>query len=79
MIEIPTWLLFVLVFSIIVLFVFIQDLNIKANRLKFDQIQIGIILNKSFEDITNDVNNLNKGIDQMDQKYEKIMSKINSR
>ena len=79
MIEIPTWLLFVLVFSIIVLFVFIQDLNVKANRLKFDQIQIGIILNKSFEDITNDVNNLNKGIDQMDQKYEKIMSKINSR
>tara|TARA_R100001460_G_scaffold58506_1_gene98330 strand:- start:381 stop:620 length:240 start_codon:yes stop_codon:yes gene_type:complete len=79
MIEIPTWLLFVLVFSIIVLFVFIQDLNIKANRLKFDQIQIGIILNKSFEDITNDVDNLNKGIDQMDQKYEKIMSKINSR
>ena len=79
MIEIPTWLLFVLVFSIIVLFVFIQDLNIKANRLKFDQIQIGIILNKSFNDITNDVDNLNKGIDQMDQKYEKIMSKINSR
>ena len=79
MIEIPTWLLFVLVFSIIVLFVFYQDLNVKANRLKFDQIQIGIILNKSFEDITNDVNNLNKGIDQMDQKYEKIMSKINSR
>ena len=79
MIEIPTWLLFVLVFSIIVLFVFIQDLNIKANRLKFDQIQIGIILNKSFQDITNDVNNLNKGIDQMDQKYEKIMSKINNR
>ena len=79
MIEIPTWLLFVLVFSIIVLFVFIQDLNVKANRLKFDQIQIGIILNKSFEDITNDVDNLNKGIDQMDQKYEKIMSKINSR
>ncbi len=79
MIEIPTWLLFVLVFSIIVLFVFYQDLNIKANRLKFDQIQIGIILNKSFEDITNDVDNLNKGIDQMDQKYEKIMSKINSR
>jgi|TARA_X000001036_G_scaffold393275_1_gene392741 peptidoglycan hydrolase CwlO-like protein len=79
MIEIPTWLLFVLVFSIIVLFVFYQDLNVKANRLKFDQIQIGIILNKSFEDITNDVDNLNKGIDQMDQKYEKIMSKINSR
>ena len=79
MIEIPTWLLFVLVFSIIVLFVFYQDLNVKANRLKFDQIQIGIILNKSFEEITNDVDNLNKGIDQMDQKYEKIMSKINSR
>lgn len=79
MIEIPTWLLFVLVFSIIVLFVFIQDLNIKANRLKFDQIQIGIILNKSFEDITNDVNNLNKGIDLIDQKYEKIISKIDSR
>lgn len=79
MIEIPTWLLFVLVFSIIVLFVFIQDLNIKANRLKFDQIQIGIILNKSFEDITNDVNNLNKGMDLIDQKYEKIISKIDSR
>ena len=79
MIEIPTWLLFVLVFSIIVLFVFIQDLNIKANRLKFDQIQIGIILNKSFNDITNDMDNLNKGIDQIDEKYEKIMSKINSR
>lgn len=79
MIEIPIWLLFVLVFSIIVLFAFIQDLNIKANRLKFDQIQIGIILNKSFEDITNDVNNLNKGIDLIDQKYEKIISKIDSR
>jgi len=79
MIEIPTWLLFVLVFSIVILFVFNQDLTIKMNRIKFDQIQIGIILNKSFEDITNDVDNLNKGIDQMDQKYEKIMSKINSR
>jgi len=79
MIAIPTWLLFVLVFSIVILFVFNQDLSVKINRMQFDQIQIGIILNKSFEDITNDVDNLNKGIDQMDQKYEKIMSKINSR
>ncbi len=78
MIAIPTWLLFVLVFSIVVLFVFYQDLNIKMNRIKFDQIQIGIIINKSFQDITEDIDHLNKGIDQIDLKYDKIASKINS-
>jgi len=82
MIEIPTWLLFVLVFSIVILFVFNQDLDVKMNRIKFDQIQIGFIINKSFHDITSDMDNLNKGIDNMDLKYEQIknrLSKINSR
>jgi ABC-type sulfate transport system permease component len=81
MIEIPTWLLFVLVFSIVILFVFNQDLTIKMNRIKFDQIQIGIIVNKSFMDITQDMNNLNKGMDNIDLKYDEIknkLSKINS-
>jgi len=82
MIEIPTWLLFVLVFSIVILFVFNQDLDVKMNRIKFDQIQIGFIINKSFDDITSDMDDLNKGIDNMDLKYEQIknrLSKINSR
>ena len=82
MIEIPTWLLFVLVFSIVVLFIFNEDLSKKMNRIKFDQIQIGFIINKSFHDITSDMDNLNKGIDNMDLKYEQIknrLSKINSR
>jgi|TARA_R110000751_G_C13406768_1_gene438433 hypothetical protein len=82
MIEIPTWLLFVLVFSIVILFVFNQDLDVKMNRIKFDQVQIGFIINKSFHDITSDMDNLNKGIDNMDLKYEQIknrLSKINSR
>jgi len=81
MIEIPTWLLFVLVFSIVILFVFNQDLTIKMNRIKFDQIQIGIIINKSFTDITQDMDNLNKGLDNIDLKYDEIknkLSKINS-
>ena len=52
MIEIPTWLLFVLVFSIVILFVFNQDLTIKMNRIKFDQIQIGIIINKCIAVLT---------------------------
>ena len=82
MIAIPTWLLFVLVFSIVVLFVFNQDLTIKMNRIKFDQIQIGIIINKSFSDITQDMDNLNRELDKMDLKYEKIketISKTSSR
>tara|TARA_R110000787_G_scaffold213304_1_gene322857 strand:- start:738 stop:986 length:249 start_codon:yes stop_codon:yes gene_type:complete len=82
MIEIPTWLLFVLIFSIVILFVFIEDLSKKINRIKFDQIQIGVIVNKSFDDITSDMDDLNKGIDNMDLKYEQIknkLSKINSR
>tara|TARA_R110000764_G_scaffold91709_1_gene174878 strand:+ start:187 stop:435 length:249 start_codon:yes stop_codon:yes gene_type:complete len=82
MIVIPTWLLFVLVFSIVILFVFNQDLDVKMNRIKFDQVQIGFIINKSFHDITSDMDNLNKGIDNMDLKYEQIknrLSKINSR
>ena len=79
MIEIPTWLLFVLVFSIVVLFIFNQELNKRINRIQFDQIQIGVIINKGFQDIMEDIDHLNKGIDQMDLKYDKIASKINSR
>ena len=76
MIVIPTWLLFVLVFSIVVLFVFNQDLTIKMNRIKFDQIQIGIIINKSFSDITQDMDNLNKGMDNIDLKYDQIKNRL---
>jgi hypothetical protein len=82
MIVIPTWLLFVLVFSIVVLFVFNEDLSKKMNRIKFDQIQIGIVVNQSFQDITSDMDDLNKGMDNMDLKYEQVknrLSKINSR
>jgi len=79
MIAIPTWLLFVLVFSIVILFVFNQDLSVKINRMQFDQIQIGIIINKSFQAITEDMDLLHKGIDQIDLKYDKISSKIDSR
>ena len=78
MIAIPTWLLFVLVFSIVILFFFNQHLDKKLKRITFDQIQIGIIINKSFQDITEDIDHLNKGIDQIDLKYDKIASKINS-
>ena len=78
MITIPTWLLFVLVFSIVVLFFFNQHLDKKLKRIAFDQIQIGIIINKSFQDITEDIDHSNKGIDQIDLKYDKIASKINS-
>ena len=77
-IAIPTWLLFVLVFSIVVLFFFNQHLYKKLKRIAFDQIQIVIIINKSFQDITEDIDHLNKGIDQIDLKYDKIASKINS-
>ena len=76
MIAIPTWLLFVLVFSIVVLFVFNQDLTIKMNRIKFDQIQIGIIVNESFKNITADMDDLNKGIDNVDLKYEQIKNRL---
>jgi hypothetical protein len=79
MIEIPTWLLFVLVFSIVVLFILNQELNKRINRIQFDQIQIGIILNKSFADITQDIDSLNEGIDKIDGKYEQILFKINNR
>lgn len=79
MIEIPIWLLFVLVFSIVVLFFFNQHLDKRINRIQFDQIQIGMIINKGFQDITEDVDHLNKGIDQVDAKYDQILSKINSR
>ena len=79
MIEIPTWLLFVLVFSIVILFIFNQELNKRINRIQFDQIQIGVIINKGFQDIMEDIDHLNKGIDQMDLKYDKITSKINNR
>lgn len=76
MIVIPTWLLFVLVFSIVVLFIFNQDLSTKINRIKFDQIQIGIIINKSFTDITNDMDDLNKGLDTIDLKYDEIKNRL---
>ena len=76
MIVIPTWLLFVLVFSIVVLFIFNQDLSTKINRIKFDQIQIGIIINKSFTDITNDMDDLNKGLDTIDLKYDQIKNRL---
>jgi len=81
MIVIPTWLLFVLIFSIVILFVFYEDLSKKVNRTQFDQLQIGMIVNKSFIDITNDMELVNKGLDQMNEDYDKIknrLSKINS-
>jgi ABC-type sulfate transport system permease component len=82
MIEIPTWLLFVLVAAIVILFVFNQELNRRILRIQFDQIQLGVILNKSFSDITSDMDNINRGLDAIDLKYEKIekeLSKANSR
>ena len=79
MIEIPIWLLFTLVFSIVILFFFNQHLDRRISRIQFDQIQVGLIINKGFQDITNDVDHLNRGIDKMDEKYEQILSKINSR
>ena len=79
MIEIPIWLLFVLVFSIVVLFFFNQHLDKRINRIQFDQIQIGLIINQGFQDIAEDIEHLNKGIDQIDGKHEQIVSKINSR
>jgi len=81
MIVIPTWLLFVLIFSIVILFVFYEDLSKKVNRTQFEQLQIGMIVNKSFIDITNDMELVNKGLDQMNEDYDKIknrLSKINS-
>jgi len=81
MIVIPTWLLFVLIFSIVILFVFYEDLSKRINRTQFEQLQIGMIVNKSFIDITNDMELVNKGLDQMNEDYDKIknrLSKINS-
>ena len=82
MIEIPTWLLFVLVAAIVILFIFNQELNRRILRIQFDQIQLGVILNKSFSDITSDMDSINRGLDEIDLKYEKIekeLSKVNSR
>jgi hypothetical protein len=76
MIEIPTWLLFVLVTAIVILFVFNQELNRKVLRVQFDQLQLGIILNKSFMDITLDIDNINKGLDNIDIKYDKIKEEV---
>tara|TARA_B110000211_G_scaffold138747_1_gene158651 strand:+ start:56 stop:304 length:249 start_codon:yes stop_codon:yes gene_type:complete len=76
MIEIPTWLLFVLVAAIVILFVFNQELNRKVLRIQFDQLQLGIILNKSFMDITFDIDNINKGLDNIDIKYDKIKEEV---
>ena len=82
MIEIPTWLLFVLVAAIVILFALNQELNRRTLRIQFDQIQLGIILNKSFSDVTSDMDNVNRELDKMDLKYEKIketISKTSSR
>jgi|TARA_R110000803_G_scaffold68955_2_gene131079 ABC-type sulfate transport system permease component len=76
MTEIPTWLLFVLVAAIVILFVFNQELNRKVLRIQFDQLQLGIILNKSFMDITFDIDNINKGLDNIDIKYDKIKEEV---
>ena len=76
MTEIPTWLLFVLVAAIVILFVFNQELNRKVLRIQFDQLQLGIILNKSFMDITLDIDNINKGLDNIDIKYDKIKEEV---
>ena len=46
------------------------------NRIKFDQIQIGIIVNESFKNITADMDDLNKGIDNVDLKYEQIKNRL---
>lgn len=64
-----------------ILFVFYEDLSKKVNRTQFEQLQIGMIVNKSFIDITNDMELVNKGLDQMNEDYDKIknrLSKINS-
>jgi len=79
MIEIPTWLLFVLVAAIVILFVFNQELNRRILRIQFDQIQLGVILNKSFSDITSDMDSINRGLDEIDLKYEKIEKELSKR
>ena len=64
-----------------ILFVFYEDLSKRINRTQFEQLQIGMIVNKSFIDITNDMELVNKGLDQMNEDYDKIknrLSKINS-
>ena len=72
MITIPTWLLFVIVFSIIVLFVFNLEINYKISRMKFEQAQIGLICTTSFDNIHKDVTNINNDIENIYNEYDKI-------
>ena len=76
MITIPTWLLFVLVFSIIILFIFNLETNHKVSRIKFEQTQIGLICSNAFENIARDVKNIDDDIENIYIKYDKIEKSI---
>jgi hypothetical protein len=76
MIAIPTWLLFVLVFSIVTLFIFNLETNYKISRVKFEQTQIGLIYSNAFENIATDVKNIDDDIENIYIKYDKIEKKL---
>tara|TARA_X000001382_G_scaffold11616_1_gene7818 strand:- start:366 stop:614 length:249 start_codon:yes stop_codon:yes gene_type:complete len=75
-VEIPTWLLFVLVFSIVILFIFSLETSYKISRIKFEQKQIGLICSTSFENISKDIKNIDDEIINIHIKYDKIQKSI---
>lgn len=76
MIAIPTWLLFVLVFSIIILFIFNLETNYKMSRIRYDQRQIGEIVSSSFDMISQDIKNIDDDIENIYKQYDKIEKTI---
>jgi len=75
-VEVPVWLFFVICLFIYINFWMTMDM---ARKLKANDLQIVVnskIVNQSFEDIAQDMNQLTKVIDKLEARYDYEKSKV---
>ncbi len=77
MIEIPIWMLALIVFAIVILFGLNLEANARIRVMTIDGIMNARLVSQSFEDIAKDMDNMNDIVKKLEAEYEyKKISKI---
>jgi hypothetical protein len=77
MIEIPIWMLALIVFAIVILFGLNLEANARIRVMTIDGIMNARLVSQSFEDIAKDMDNMNDIIKKLEAEYEyKKISKV---
>lgn len=76
MVEMPIWMLGLLIFAIFILFSMLLENNRKIKNINLQTITNSQLISKSFEEIAIDMDALNDTIRKLDTEYEYKKSKL---